>query len=198
MIGSAYKRTLSLVGAVALVVLGAVVWNWYRPPTISTLYRAVPTPYLAERSPALRGVETEQKCVPTIVYRPTEKQESKLGVNVPDDSDLLTSAEIKPLPYGGKAVVTIPRPTVEIPFPEAVVTIVPKKQPFWELTPARSLSGWVGVGGSQGFTTGRVIGVELRQGLLRSGPVEWDLRAGALMLGDRSDWYAAVGATVRF
>lgn len=190
------KLLLAGAAAVALLLLGFQIANWYRPPKVSTLYRAVPVPYVAERSPLLEKATKEERCVPTVVYRLPEKKAEKLGVK-PED-DVLTAVNVKPMPYGGTATVRIPRPTIEIPNPEAEVVVLPKKQPFWELTPARSLSGWVGVGSSEGFTTGRVIGVELRQGLVRSGPVEWDLRAGALMIGDRSDWYAAVGATVRF
>lgn len=192
------KPKLVLYGgaALALLLLGFQIANWYRPPKVQTLYRAVPVPYVAERSPLLAKAEREEKCVPTVVYRLPEKQAERLGVKESDD--VLTAVKLRPAPYGGSVTVRIPRPTLEIPNPEAEVVVVPQKTPFWELTPARSLSGWVGVGGSDGFTAGRVIGAELRQGLFRSGAVEWDLRAGALMVGDQSSWWVGVGGTVKF
>lgn len=190
------KPALYAAAGLVLVIAGYQLANWYRPPTTRTLYRAVPVPYIAERSTILVKSKPEERVVQTVVYRPAPKEAERLGVG--SDTPVLTAVDVKPLPYGGTATVTLADPTPEVPFPEAKVVVKPKPTPFWELTPARSLSGWVGVGGTDGFTAGRLLGAEVRQGLFRSGAVEWDLRAGVMLVNDRSSWYAAVGGTVRF
>lgn len=188
------KLALYAAGAAALVLLGAAISAWYFPPKERTLYRAVQVPYIAERTPLLDKVKTEERCVPTVVYRPTERQEERLGVSAPRDSDLLTAGEVKPLPYGGKAVVTIPRPTVEIPFPEAEITVVPNKQPFVEWMGVRDATLLAGV--DQDLE--RVVSLRLGMDLVRTGPAIWRVEMGSFGTTHDQRFYAMGGVKVRF
>lgn len=177
----------------ALVALGAVLYAWYVPPKERTLYRAVPVPYIAERTPALKSVQTEERCVPTVVYKPTPKQAEKLGP-IPAGSDVLTAADVKPLPYGGRVTVTIPRPTPERLFPEAEVTVVPKRQPLFEWMGVRDVSGLVGVDQD----LGRVVALRLGMDVMRTGPAIWRVEAGSFGGTHDQRLYVMAGVKVRF
>ena len=170
----------------------------------------VPAPYVALQSTIVQKAGVKAKVVPcpgggVVALQPTpqqkEKIEKKLGGTIPEGL-LLSAVDLKKLPYGGTATVTLPPPDANGNPQAAVVKIFPNKQPFWEWkTSDRDLSVWLGYGGdtTSGFTAGRLLGAELRQGLFRVGPAEVEARSGLVhSFGGNTLWWVGVGARVRF
>lgn len=202
MIRGLTKNSIVLGLGALLAFLGIQAYNWYHPPKRGIAYRVAPTrPYEAPRSrleARLSEVRSEvaQKAVrvlkPTVAE--TRKIEDKLDGKLPV-GPILGIRDIKPLPHGGRAVVSL-EPDATTGAEKAVLTIYPKKPSFFEWTLDRSVGVWSGTG--FGNLAGQVWNVEFEQGLFRLGPAELSARAGLFSSPVATDGYVMVGAKVRF
>lgn len=202
------KTKLIAAAVILLLIASGWIYSWYRPPLQQTVYRMRPAPYVAP--PSFERLNISSVVVPVpegiVALQPTPKQrakiEAKIGGPLPPDT-LLGLKEVGPLPYGANLALTLKPSTNEDGTPgpgEVVATVYPRKAPFFQWAPARTLSVWGGVGGSSsGSTAGQLLGAEFRQDLFRTGMIQWDARAGAIhLVGQDTMWYAAVGAKVTF
>lgn len=200
------KAKILLGGLILLagLILGATIYSWYAPdPKAVTIIRVVPKPYKAPESPISKGVVREIAPREIAILKPTSKQleaiEKKLGGSIPA-GDLLGVHDIKPLPYGGRVVTTLPPPNTQEGSEGGVsVTVYPNKPPFFEWDFTRTAGLYTGlawdskVGGVQ-----NALLLEVTQDLFRTGPAIWGTRAGTLQLPSGSVSYVMVGAKVKF
>lgn len=192
------RLTLFVAGGV-LAFLGLQVFNWYHPPKRAIAYRVTQNrPYEATRSrleTRIPGVTTEVVPKEIVVLKPTErakaKIEKKLDGKLPV-GPILGIREIKDLPHGGRAVISL-EPDASSGGDRAVLTIYPRKPTFFEWTLDRSLGVWGGYG-----LGGQVWNLEFEQHLFRVGPAELSARAGVLASPLDTDAYVMVGASIRF
>lgn len=188
------KLGLYAAGALALMIGGATLWSWFRPPISRTIYRQAAPIYIAGPTKIVEKIKTVEKKIPVTVYVPTPAQAEKLGLKEPS-GNLLAVVEINPAPYGATATVMIPNAVPENPFPKAVVTVEENKQPFIEWLGTREASAWYGYDAN----AKKVWSAELEQDLWRTGPAVWKVRAGVMgdsLAGTRA--YGLVGVGVKF
>lgn len=195
------KTSIFIAGGV-IIFLAIQIINWYNPPDRSVLYRLTPTPPYEAATSRLeaRIPEVDREVVPKeiVVLKPNkeakEKIEKKLDGKLPV-GPLLGIKEIKNLPYGGRGVISL-EVDKKTGGEKAVLTIYPKKPPFFEWKLDRSIGVWGGVG--MGKLSGQVWNVEFEQNLFRVGPVELSAKTGLLVSPGGSDGYVLVGGKVRF
>jgi len=155
-----------------------------------TLNRYVPVPYQAPVSKVLKGIRYEIITREVPIYVPTQREakiiEKSIKTPIPP-GDLLTIVDIKPLPEGGKAIVTLP---LEGPVN---VTISPQRPRFFEWRGDRALTGWYEL-----TPEGTQASLDFQQHLFRVGPAVLVVKAEAKDLLGQVDWRLGAGLKVSF
>ena len=188
--------------AAGIAILAALqVQQWYFPPKGRTILKVIQEPYEARSVDVLEGVDRVVVPVEIELLKPTEREvkkiEKEIGGKLPA-GPLLSVREIKELCRGGKLVLTLE--PVDVTKPEGaqrvVPTIFPNKVPFFEWTLKREFS--VAYGQSFGNFAGSFVHLNLRQELLRTGPVQWFVEGGAFVGSGWSNAYVEAGGEVTF
>ena len=191
--------------AVAITAFASIqVYLWFNPPLDGSLYRNPNTPYEAPESPLIDDLDIPKVTLPPkeiSALKPSERDvkkiEKEIGGKLPT-GPLLSVREIKELCRGGKLVLTME--PVDVTKPEGaqrvVPTIFPNKVPFFEWTLKREFS--VAYGQSFGNFAGSFVHLDLRQELVRTGPVEWFVAGGAFVGQGWSNAYVEGGGRITF
>ncbi len=154
-----------------------------------------PEPATAEPTKLADKMPTEiHECRPTVVYKPSPKQEAKLEekfhveLSAPSSPAVLANVEIPKAPQGGEVLVT------STPEGQTVVAFAPDRPSFFEL------GGPFEVGGGVLWDSRDGQGVRLHAGkdLARIWKINVKATADLDLIGGRTETRAALLGVVRF
>jgi hypothetical protein len=181
------KYLAYVAGGLALLFLGGLVRDYYRPQEIQG-HR--PPPVVAKETRKVEAAPRQEVqrtlSVPVLPPKKVEQLEQTYSLDL-DETTLLTEVKIPPAPYGGTAVATLDGSgSVEL-------VVAPAPRPFFEL------GGEWALGAGPSWHNGE-LGAKLRlaRDLARVGPVHLRAEGSLDIVGGETELEAVLLGEVRF